>query len=228
MMSLFAAMNMVALSAQAQTLVDVWSYAGGGLSPASYPAAPNPYRPPELFPDADADSGASILVSGMTSGGLGSSSFPEGYGGIYTFFSANPSFTLQTDNVLAGVETITVSFLAGGGTTYDAFSLTLDYNLANPALVSTSFVVQAAGEIDSPIGPVEMTLYSWTWDVSALGTSSEFATTWTTNGEQHMFYDDINLTQAVPEPSVFGLIGLGSAVLCFRRRYTRNRPAPLV
>ncbi len=198
---------------QAQTLVDTWSYDGGGLSPTTYSGS---FKPAVLVPDASANSGATISVSGMTSGGLGSSGFPEGYGGIYTLFSSEVNFGMTTSNVLSSVGRITFSFLAGGGTTYDAGDLLLNFNAGNPALESISFTPQSAGLVSTPIGDVEVTLYTWTWDVSGLGLSNGFSVNW--SALQHTFINDITLTQAVPEPTVAGLMALGAGCLLLRRR----------
>lgn len=206
-----------ALSAQGQTLVDTWSYAGGGLSPATYGGV---YRPASLEPDAASDSGASIGVTGWTSGGLGSSGYPEGYGGIYTFNSLSTSFNLQTSNVLSGVQTITISFLSGGNTSYAANSIALNYNIGNVGLASTSFLPQDMGIVDTPIGPTEMTRYTWTWNVVGLGSSTGFSASWTSGN--HTFFDEVNLVQAVPEPSTYALIGLGLGMAFVLRKRSRK------
>jgi len=200
--------------AHSQVLVDVWDYDGGAFSPATYGGA---YRPPVLFPNAAENSGATLVLSNLTSGGLGSNSFPQGYGGIYTFFSANVGFALQTSNVLSGVQTISASFQAGGGV-YGASSLLLAFNLQNPAVTSATYWVLSLGPVSSPIGPVDMFRHTWTWDVSALGASSGFGLTWTA-GQQHEFYNEVVLTQAIPEPSIFALLGIGVLiVICQLRR----------
>lgn len=208
------------LSAQAQTLVDTWSYLGGGLSPATYGGV---YRPASLDPDAASDSGASIAVSGWTSGGLGSSGFPEGYGGIYTLFSASTVFTIQTTNVLTNVETISVSFLSGGGTSYDENSLLLNYNIGNVGLAQTSFLAVDEGIVDTPIGDTEVTRYTWTWDVSGLGPSTGFSVVNWTSGV-HTFFNEISMTQtqAVPEPSTYALVGMGFGIALVLRMRSRK------
>lgn len=216
---LLAACAATVVSAQAQVLTDVFSYAGGGLSPLTYTGEPNPYRPANLIPDAAADAGGTISFTGMTSGGLGSSSFPDGYGGIYTFFSAAPVFTFTTSNVLEDVGVISISFLSGGGNEagFLSSSLTLDYNVGSQALAASSFSAVPAGELESPVGEVEVTLYTWTWDVTALGASTGFDLNWTATGA-HSFFDQITVTQAVPEPSTYLLIGLGLVVVVLLRK----------
>lgn len=212
--AVLAAATIVSLaSVQAQTLVDTWSYNGGGLNPATYSGS---FQPAILYPDASANSGATISLSGLTSGGLGSSGFPEGYGGVYTFFSDEVNFGLESSNLLSDVGTITLSFLAGGGTTYNAGDLLLNFNAENPALGSVSFTPQSAGQVSTPIGNVSVTLYTWTWDVSGLGLSDGFSIGW--SALPHTFFNNITLTQAVPEPTVLGLISVGMSCLLLRRR----------
>ena len=216
-------------SAHAQTLTDSWTYAGGGLDPATY--GTGVYRPATFIPDAASDNGATIGQTGLTSGGLGSSGFPDGYGGIYTFFSANPTFTLQTSTILDGLDTITISFLAGGGSpslvAYTASSLTLNYNGLNPSLASSAFEAIPGFIVESPLGDQNLTLYTWTWtDLSARGSTSGFSASWNTQANQHAFFTDISLTQAVPEPSATCLIALGG-VVCLLRRKRRDDASDL-
>lgn len=216
-------------SVQAQTQTDSWTYVGGALHPDTYSAlgTPGKYRPATLIPDALAANGATIGVTGQgSSGGLGSSGFPDGYGVYYTFFSAPVTFTLQTANVLAGIDTITVSLSAGGGNptllTYNASSLALNYNPTYSNQAASTFSQVSLGLVDTPIGETAMTQYTWTWNVSALGASSGFSTTWTT-GYQHSAFGEFQLTQqSVPEPSSVVLAALGMAGLSSLRRRPRQ------
>lgn len=201
--------------AQAQTLVDVWDYDGGAFNPATYGGA---YKPLVLYPNATENRGGTLVLSNLTFGGLGSGSFPDGYGGIYTFFSENVGFAMQTSNILSGIQSITASFQAGGGI-YDASSVQLAFNLENPSLASTSFSSLEIGEEESPIGSVEIFQYTWTWDVSTLGSSSGFTLNWT--AQQHEFFTEVTLTQTIPEPSTFVILGVGMIVVgvsIYRRR----------
>ncbi len=177
------------------------------------------YRPATLFPDAVANQGATIGVVGQgSSGGLGSSSFGD-YGSYYTFFSAPVSFTLQTTNVLAGVNTITLSFDSGGSTIWDASSLKLNFNLAHTNESALTFLPVSLGVVDTPIGPAELTKYTWTWNVSSFGASTGFSIGWAAS-QQHTTFDNIQLVQqSVPEPSSFTLMALSvGGLLGFRRR----------
>lgn len=207
------------VSIQAQTLTDTWSYAGGGLSPATYGGT---YRPASLIPDTGSAPGASITYTGMTLGGLGSSTYPEGYGGIYTFFSTDVSFTLQNTNILSGTQTITISILAGGGEPggYYDDSVLLDFNLGNSGLESSSFSSIYIGPVETPIGPQVMTRYIWTWDVSALGASTAYSATWSAGA--HVFISEVSTMQAVPEPSSILLAGLGFGVVLYLRKRKRR------
>lgn len=211
-------------SVQAQTLTDTWTYAGGGLDPATYGGD---YRPTPILPDASSDNGATIIATGLVvvpfgSGGLGSST-AGAYGGIYTFFAEAAAFSMQTTTILDGLDMITISFLAGGGSptlvAYDASSLTLNFNGSNPNLASSAFEATPGIIVESPIGDQDLTRYTWTWTgLSALGGTSGFSTSWDAQGNEHVFYTDLSLTQAVPEPSVLGLIALGGAICVFRRK----------
>ncbi len=208
----------LAHASQAQTLVNSWSYLGGGLDPATYGGN---NQPATLVPDTGFSNGATIALSGITTGGLGSPTFGP-YGGIYTFFSANPSMVLSATTIMDGVDEITISFYAGDGDpvmAYDASLLTLDYNVANSSVGATSFDVVTGIVISSPLGPQNVSYYTWTWsDVSSLGVTTGFSTSWDTQGSQHVFYDDISVVQAVPEPSVLGLVVLGGALLTLGKR----------
>lgn len=212
-------------SVQAQSLVYTWTYnasqpgTGLGLDPATYGGQ---FRPAELIPDMLTNSQASIALSGLTSGGLGSSG-SGAYGGLYTLFSSGAAFDLQVNTILDGVDEISITFLAGGGfptlVEYDASSLVLDFNLGNPALAATSFNTVTGIIVSTPIGDQNLTQYTWTWTgLSALGPTTEFSTSWNAQGQQHVFYTDFSVTQVVPEPSVLGLIALGGVVMTLRRK----------
>ena len=211
----------------AQTLVNTWTVAGGGLSPATYTSGnTTDYRPATLVSDTGSTGNATISMSGLTSGGLGSSSFPGGYGGIYTFFSTGLTLDLQVTDVLVGIDQISFTFLAGGGSptlvSYLQNSITLNYNLANAAVASSSFSATPGIIVDSPIGEQNLTSYTWTWtNLSSLGASDGFSLGWTGQGQAHVFMTDISVTQAVPEPSVFGLLALGAAAFGWLRRKKR-------
>ena len=207
----------MALSAQAQTLVDTWSNSGGGLNLATYGGE---YRPAVLTPDTGSAPGAGITYTGVTSGGLGSITVPEGYGGFYTNNSSSVAFTLQTSNVLTGATTITLSFLSGGIGTFSASSVTLSYNVGHSNVASSSYGAVPAGLVDTPIGEVPMTTYTWSWDVSSFGPSTGLTLNWGTG--VHTFFDQVTMTQAVPEPSTYALLGLGLGVAFVLRRRSRK------
>jgi hypothetical protein len=211
-------------AAHASTLVDTWTYDGGGLDPATYGGN---YKPATLVGDATSTGDAIITgVSAFTSGGIGSSGFPDGYGGIYTFFGSG-TLTVQTSTVLADVDTITFSLLAGGGSptplTFTQPSLALNFNAGNTAVAASSFNAGDTVVVSSPIGNQTLTPYTWTWDVGALGGSSSFSFDIVIpEASHHSFLSDFALTQtsAVPEPAAFAAFaGLGALLLAaFRRR----------
>jgi hypothetical protein len=207
-------------SARAATQSDSFTYVGGALNPNTYSALGDPakYRPPTLFPDATANHGASIGVTGATSGGLGSSSFPDGYEFYYTFFSPSVSFTLQTATVIAGIDKITISFNSGGGTTFNATSLALNFNTAHASESATTFTTSFGGTSDFG----DLTNYSWTWNVGSFGASSGFTAGWASTGPHTTFADIQLVQQSVPEPSSLLLATLGLAGLCGFRQVRRR------
>jgi len=219
----------VSVRAQNSSL-STWTYnasdAGTGLNPDKYGGD---FRPAVLTPDTGSTGGGSIAVTGWTPtvppnfpGGIGSSSSPDGYGGIYTFFSQNPSYVLSTSSILAGVDRITVTLWGGGGNptalAYTSTSLQLDYNGGNQNLSSTTFDNSMSQTVSTPIGPQNVTRYVWTWEgVSSLGALTDFSFSWDTQSTQHVFLTDISLLQ-VPEPSALVLVLVGGALLSGRRR----------
>lgn len=206
-------------SAQAQTLVDSWTYAGGGLDPATYGS----YTPTTLVADTSANNGATIGIAGTMSGvaGLGHEFFDD-YEGFYAFSSAL-SYTLSSGTILSGVQSISFSFVSYD---YVQGSLLLDYNGSHTNLTSTSFATPVSlPAYPSPIGPVDMFRYTWTWDVSTLGSTTGFDIKWAVASGSHNFMMDFHLTQAVPEPSVAGLMALGPGVLWLLRGRRNRRSA---
>lgn len=214
------AMGMASLlSAQAQVISSTWTLGGGGLDPNTY----GDYRPAALTPDTNSTSGGSIALSGLTSGGLGSAAFPDGYGGIYTFFSSNPTYTLSTTNILLDINLITISFWAGGGNPssidYTATTLLLNYNGGSQALASTDFDDSVSRLTNTPIGDTALVRYVWTWrDVTNLGALTDFSVQWDTQSLHHVFITDISLIQAVPEPSTLAFLLTGATLLMMRRK----------
>lgn len=221
---------MVAIAApcvNAQVLTNTWTLAGGGLNPTNYGGS---FRPATLASDAGSTGTATIAMSGLTSGGLGSS-LSGPYGGIYTFMSSNLTLTLQVTNLPANLDQVSLSFLAGGGNptllSYGSNSITLNYNPANSNLASSQFSFKPSLIVDTPFGPQTVTPYSWTWaNLSTRGSASNFFITWGVSGTQHVFMTDIAVSQVgVPEPSIFALVGLGVVIALFMHRKSK-RPIP--
>jgi hypothetical protein len=224
---LFALIGIFAVSTSlhAAPLVDRWTFAGGGLDPATYGGN---FRPTPINPDAALSNGATIVASNLVvtpfgSGGLGSTGLGA-YGGIYTFFASSASFALSTSNILSSLDEITITLVAGGGNptplSYTGSSLTLNYNGSNTAVASTGFAsLLLPDPVTTPVGDLQLTRYTWTWtDLSALGESTQFSTSWNVQGQQHAFFEQISLTQAIPEPSTVALIAIGGAFCVMRRR----------
>lgn len=211
-------------STNAQVLTNTWTLAGGGLNPTNYG---NNFRPATLVSDTGSTGTATIAMSGLTSGGLGTTnpSNPGPYGGIYAFLSRNLALNLQVSNVSAGLSEISLTFLAGGGSpvlSYTNNSLSLNFNATNPATASSSFTAVSGFEFDSPVmGTQILTSYNWTWtNLSRLGSSSSFSIAWAATN-QHSFITDVRVTQVIPEPSTSALLGivvLAGSFLLFRRR----------
>lgn len=131
---------------------------------------------------------------------------------IYSFSSTN-TFTL-TDSLPFNASTVVFQARNGGGTVpFDYSSVRLEYdNGSGPQSLFTSRT-----ELNNTGGGIAS---SWTWDVSALGINSY---------KIYFNASDLSLSldaaaldvQMVPEPSVFGLAGLGMMMLgrgVFRRR----------
>jgi hypothetical protein len=218
---LFVILAVAAPCANAQVLTNTWTLAGGGLNPTNYGGD---FRPSVLASDTGSTGTATIGMSGLTSGGLGSANLGA-YGGIYSFFSSGLALNLQVTNVPSGILGITFGFLGGGGSpalTYSNSSLSLNFNVDNTAVASSSFSAVPGIIVDSPIGDQDLTAYTWRWtNLSLMGNSSMFSLAWTAP-RQHAFITDIIVTQAVPEPSVFALLSIGAAGLWFLRKKTRN------
>lgn len=220
-----AAVLAATASLHAAPLVDTWTFAGGGLDPATYAGD---FRPTPINPDTLSDNGATIVATNLVvvpfgSGGLGSSSLGA-YGGIYTFFASSANFVLSSGTILDSLDEITVSLVAGGGSptllNYTGTSLSLNYNGSNPSVASSSFnSVVGLDPVSTPVGPLLLTTYTWTWTgIAALGDTTQFSTSWNTQGQQHAFFQEISLTQAVPEPSTICLIAVGGAFCALRRK----------
>ncbi|MEX1119847.1 MAG: PEP-CTERM sorting domain-containing protein [Terrimicrobiaceae bacterium] len=222
--ALFAASSLL----HSSPLVDNWTYAGGGLDPESYTAQPDKYRPTPINPDAANNNGATIVATNLVvipfgSGGLGSAN-AGAYQGIYTFNASNASFALTSGTILDSLDEITITIVAGGGfptlLTYNSSTLSLNYNGSNPALASSSFLSTDLGIISTPVvGDLNLFQYTWTWTgLASLGETTQFSTSWNVQGQQHAFFQEISLTQAVPEPSTVALIAIGGAFCALRRR----------
>jgi hypothetical protein len=218
--------------ARATVLTNTWSQAGGGLNPSTYGGN---FRPSTLFSDSGSTGSASIAMSGLTnslgapSGGIGSAALGA-YGGIYSFFASTLTLNLVATSVPSGIDRISLTFLAGGGSpalTYTNTSLNLNYNLGNPVVASSSFSALSAGQTNTPVGTLDLTSYTWAWtNLSLLGSSSTFSIGWTAPA-QHAFVTDISVTQAVPESSTLALLVLGAAVLWFARGKKKKSHANL-
>lgn len=204
-------------SAEAQTLVDNWTYVGGGLDPATYGGNNKPLT---LTADVLQSNGALIGVSAIPSSVAGLGLGGEAYEGYYNF-SSILTFSVSSGTVLPGTESISFSFYS-----YDLIdsSLVLDYNGSNLNLTTEDFVV--GEEIDYYVAAIDLTVtlfqYTWTWDVSDLGPTSGFTVEWTTP-DSHNFITDLSLVQTVPEPTVGGLLALGVGACLLRRRRDREQ-----
>ncbi len=212
-------------AANAQSLVNSWTLAGGGLNPSTYG---NTYRPATLLSDAGSSGNATIGMSGLTMGGLGSSAMGA-YGGIYSFMQTTLSLTLQANNLLPGTNEVTFGFFGGGGDpvalSYSRNSLTLNYNPANTTITSNGFSAGQPVIVSTPIGNQTLTPYTWTWtNLASLGNSNSFSIAWTAP-TQHAFLTDISLTQTVPEPSVYALLACGFLVAAYLRLKRRRAKA---
>lgn len=209
-------------------LIDTWTYQGnsgaGGLDPAKYGGN---YTPNPLLPDVGSTGDGHISIFNFISGGVGSSGYPDGYGGYLTLFSSSISLQYQTTTILSELDSITLSFKVGGGAngyvpspiTYSNNSITLNYNGGNQALESSSFRSVSAGIEPTPVmGDQEMTIYTWTWNgISLLDPLTDFSFSWNTGGKNFVFFNEISVAQ-IPEPTAVVLIFAGSLVLLLSHR----------
>lgn len=163
-------------------------------------------------------------MAGLTMGGLGSSTWGP-YEGIYSFMSTGLTLNLRATNVPAGIEQVTLGFSAAQ-VSYTGTSLSLNYNLANSAVASSLFGAVSLGLTNTPGGDLNMVAYTWTWtNLSLLGSSSNFSIAWNAP-VQHAFITDIRLTQVVPEPSVYALLGMAVVVaLIMRSKKKQSLPS---
>lgn len=209
------------VSAHAQTLTHSWTFDGGAFDPATYGGN---FKPSALVEAANPPGSVLSIANYGTAPGLGSSNFPDGYGFFYNLNSTTPVFTIDITNVLADVDTITLSFWAGDylapgfGTNWSQTFLTLDYGDANPAVVAVDYSKTPAEGSDFGTASI----YSWTFDVSGLAATTEFSVVISGFGP-HTPIKDISVVQVVPEPTVVTLAALGaSGMLFLRRRSSRS------
>lgn len=211
-----ALFSFTAVFADAQSITNTWTFDGGGLAPATYSGN---FRPTTL----QSDQGGTLSSINVTwvpvqsggPGGIGSSNFPEGYGGMYSFPSGL-ALTLTNSQPLVGMDRLDFTFWAGGnGLSYSQNSLTLNYNVGNTSVAGSSFNAGTPVSVQTPIGAQTLTPYAWSWTgLSLLGSSDRFSISWNAPA-QHSFFTDVNVTQAVPEPSVFSLLFFAAAGLSF-------------
>lgn len=210
----------LAAAAHSATRTDRWSTAGGAWDDAYQTDWVSTQT---LKPDASADFGATLHASARPS--------PSGLaptGGLYdtfyyTFFTA-PAFTLSTNDILPGLDTLTFEFsYAAGLTSVDDIGLVLDFNASHLGLVPASFSIGPGETISTAFGDQTFTRYSFTWTVAELGETDRLSLVWTLGS--HNAFNGVALTQSagspVPEPAAFaalaGLAALGVGALRRRR-----------
>jgi len=160
-----------------------------------------------LNPDSTADSGAELNVTGATSGF---------YTSYYYTNNSTPSFTLTTTNILPDIEQLTFSFESAGLSTFSSSTVTLAINGVVQSL-SPVYSTVASGR---KIAGFDSSYYTWAFDVSSFDTINSVSLSWATPSV-HTVYDNVQLTQAVPEPSAIALLGVGAAAWLLRRRSVR-------
>lgn len=204
---------------QAQTITNQWTYNGGGLDPLTYSGN---FTPSVYLPDTAFQNGGTMTIADLSSGGLGSGSLGA-YKGLYTFFAGNPIFTITNSTILSGIDEFSFTMTAGGGdptlveNEFNALTVILNYNGSHTDLVSSTFEM-GTPYIDpsTPVGPMYMTPFTWTWKgLAALGATTGISISWDTSGNQHVFINQFSTVQAIPEPSTIFLFLVASAIVLF-------------
>ncbi len=220
--ALVMGIGLIAGNLPAVTLTDAWSGPGGAWTGASQTEWVSDNL---LHPDAASNNGA-VLHSSVRPTATSSAPLGGLYDGFFYSFFSTPTLTLSTDNVLAGMDTLTLSISLGGQTSIDDVAITLNYNPGNPALAPDTRATGPSVIASSPIGDMELTTYTYTWLVGARGPSEGLSLSW--NIGVHTAISQIELTQsaassAVPEPATYAAIVGGlvlAGVILARRRKT--------
>lgn len=220
-------------STQAQ-IIDTWTAPGGAWTPANQPdftAAPGGGG--TLYTDEAIAAGTN--TAGLNTGATWSSAIPAWSPGpppsgpnpgsglyndyYYTLFST-PVITINTTNVLAGVETITFELTTA--TTLLTGSVGLNFSGLQTA---ASFNATLLG-VDPNFG-ANVYAYTWTWEVGALALPSSFSLSWTTPSYHTAYFQaELSQVQAVPEPAAgtLAILGIGGTLLWrARRKATRAK-----
>lgn len=166
-----------ALTAQAATLTDTWSTAGGAWSPEKQPQFA---KTGALNPDAGS-AGKSKLIN-PDKQGIFESVF-------YTFFTA-PTLTVATESVPEGLKTVTLELVISKEIEEGP---TLKFNAEHTAVKPTSVTVGEGAEINGHEGKTR----TFVWDVSELGKSEGYSIQFDLGN--HAAFNKLQLIQTTAE-----------------------------
>ncbi|HRJ72302.1 MAG TPA: PEP-CTERM sorting domain-containing protein [Terrimicrobiaceae bacterium] len=207
---------------------DSWS----GLTPDNYPGYPSYPTSANAWPSPIAGSGTGGALFNKTAG-LG---FPSSGGGIYVggMTSGTGSFTLADAAPVAGLETVVFQIdFEGVGSDWATIltGLSLNYNGGSQGLSATFTEVVSAVQTSVQFGqPAYRFSLAFQWDLTAIaGPITAFDVDWTAAEHSVTYGMQLNqgdtMVQAVPEPSVYGMMAAAAiAVLVWRRRRIAFRP----
>lgn len=197
------------------------------LTAANNPGFPGFFNLTDPWPDP---------IAPNITGSAGFAGFDKVSGGGYPASAAIYNFTVPgtfvvgTSTPLSNLQTVAFQLDLGIGNTFFLSTPVLNYNGGSQQLAPT-FAEQGSGPTaftNPQTGdPDSTTLFGYQWDLSSIGSISEFEILWTTDAHATTYNIRLdssdtftgNAISAVPEPALFAwLLGLGALGLAFWRR----------
>lgn len=207
--SILTAVFITATGFAQPTLTQSWTVAGGAWTKANQPDWTWTDDPSPLYSDEGNDSGAVLYVTDMaTIVDSRGSPTSENSGLLTSFFytkGSAPSFLLQATSILSGLETITftIDYADISVTAIESINLSLDFSSAYTGLAADATVVGSY-----TANGFDWTTWSYTWDVSDLGPTTDFSINWGAL-DPHSAFAGLQLTQigaAIPEPATYTIL----------------------